>query len=82
MHLMGKPEGEAGRATRGTSSVLRTPSPRRGEGKGGQETLRVRVIDWEQPANNDFLLVSQFSVTGARDKCRMTNFDCRTDQTS
>jgi type I restriction enzyme R subunit len=25
----------------------------------------VRVIDWEHPANNDFLLVSQFSVTGA-----------------
>jgi len=22
------------------------------------------VIDWENPANNDFLLVSQFSVTG------------------
>ena len=26
---------------------------------------RVRVVAWEQPANNDFLLVSQFSVTGA-----------------
>jgi hypothetical protein len=26
----------------------------------------VRVIDWEQPANNDFLLVSQFSVTDAK----------------
>jgi len=22
------------------------------------------VFDWEQPANNDFLRVSQFSVTG------------------
>ena len=62
-----------------TSSGLRPLSPQRGEGKGGQETLRVRVIDWEQPANNDFLLVSQFSVTGARGKCRMTSFDCRTD---
>ena len=48
-----------------TSSGLRPPSPQRGEGKGGQTTVRVRVIDWEQPANNDFLLVSQFSVTGA-----------------
>ena len=32
--------------------------------------FRVRVIDWEQPANNDFLLVSQFSVTGALYTCR------------
>jgi type I restriction enzyme R subunit len=32
---------------------------------GGQEPKRVRVIDWENPAANDFLLVSQFSVTGA-----------------
>ncbi len=32
---------------------------------GGQKTERVRVIDWENPAANDFLLVSQFSVTGA-----------------
>jgi type I restriction enzyme, R subunit len=53
-----------------TSSGLRPPSPQRGEGKGGQETLRVQVIDWEQPANNDFLLVSQFSVTGALYTCR------------
>ena len=29
--------------------------------RGGQKTERVRVIDWEHPANNDFLLVSQFS---------------------
>ena len=48
-----------------TSSGLRPPSPQRGEGEGGQTTVRVRVIDWEQPANNDFLLVSQFSVPGA-----------------
>jgi type I site-specific restriction-modification system R (restriction) subunit len=26
---------------------------------------RLRVVDWKHPANNDFLLVSQFSVTGA-----------------
>jgi hypothetical protein len=24
----------------------------------------VRAVDWKHPANNDFLLVSQFSVTG------------------
>ncbi|ALA57891.1 type I restriction endonuclease subunit R [Nitrospira moscoviensis] len=32
---------------------------------GGQKTERVRVIDWENPAANDFLLVNQFSVTGS-----------------
>src|ERR1051326_1553388 len=37
---------------------------------GGQKTERLRVIDWENPANNDFLLVSQFSVTGALYTCR------------
>jgi len=54
-----------------------TPHPgplpgRGGEGvrSGGQKAERVRVMDWEQPANNDFLLVSQFSVTGALDTCR------------
>lgn len=31
---------------------------------GGQEPKRVRVLDWENPAANDFLLVSQLSVTG------------------
>ena len=36
----------------------------------GQEPVRVRVIDWENPAANDFLLVSQFSVTGALYTCR------------
>ncbi len=38
--------------------------------RGGQTTVRVQVIDWEHPANNDFLLVSQFSVTGALYTCR------------
>ncbi len=37
---------------------------------GGQRIVRVRVIDWEDPAANDFLLVSQFSVTGALYTCR------------
>ena len=32
---------------------------------GGQKAERLRVVGWEQPANNDFLLVSQFSVIGA-----------------
>ena len=38
--------------------------------RGGQKMERLRVIDWEQPANNDFLLVSQLSVTGALYTCR------------
>ena len=38
--------------------------------RGGQKTERLRVIEWEHPANNDFLLVSQFSVTGALYTCR------------
>ena len=37
---------------------------------GGQKTERLRVVDWEHPTNNDFLLVSQFSVTGALYTCR------------
>ncbi len=37
---------------------------------GGQKTERLRVVDWEEPENNDFLLVSQFSVTGALYTCR------------
>jgi type I restriction enzyme R subunit len=37
---------------------------------GGQKTERLRAIDWENPANNDFLLVSQLSVTGALYTCR------------
>ena len=38
---------------------------------GGQKAERLRVVDWEHPANNDFLLVSQFSVTGALYTCRL-----------
>lgn len=38
--------------------------------QGGQKTERLRVVDWEHPARNDFLLVSQFSVTGALYTCR------------
>jgi len=36
----------------------------------GQKAERLRVVDWETPGNNDFLLVSQFSVTGALYTCR------------
>ena len=36
----------------------------------GQKSERLRVVDWEHPENNDFLLVSQFSVTGALYTCR------------
>ena len=42
-------------------------------GLGGQKTERVKVIDWSRDggtANNDFLLVSQFSITGALYTCR------------
>jgi type I restriction enzyme R subunit len=38
--------------------------------RGGQKTERLRMLDWEHPANNDFLLVSQFSVTGSLYTCR------------
>ena len=38
--------------------------------RGGQKSERVRVIDWVQPAKNDFLLVSQLTLTGALYTCR------------
>ena len=41
--------------------------------RGGQKDERVRVIDWSPDGgttNNDFLLVSQFSITGALYTCR------------
>ena len=37
---------------------------------GGQKTERLRVVDWEQPEQNDFLLVSQLSVVGSLYTCR------------
>jgi type I restriction enzyme R subunit len=37
---------------------------------GGQRPQRLRVLDWENPGSNDFLLVSQLSVTGALYTCR------------
>jgi type I restriction enzyme R subunit len=38
--------------------------------RGGRKTERVRVVDWENPAANDFLLVSQMTVTGILYTCR------------
>jgi type I restriction enzyme R subunit len=32
---------------------------------GGQRTERARAVNWEDPAANDFLAVSQMSVTGS-----------------
>jgi type I restriction enzyme R subunit len=58
--------GGEGASRTGNRGALGTARPT----KGGQTTVRVQVIDWEQPANNDFLLVSQFSVTGALYTCR------------
>ena len=37
---------------------------------GGQKIERLRVVDWEHPEHNDFLLVSQFSVVGSLYTCR------------
>jgi type I restriction enzyme R subunit len=36
---------------------------------GGQKTERLRVVDWAQPEQNDFLLVNQLSVVGRLYTC-------------
>ena len=36
---------------------------------GGQKQERVRVIDWENPKNNDFVAVSQMKITGPMYSC-------------
>ncbi|GAO34958.1 type I deoxyribonuclease HsdR [Sulfuricella sp. T08] len=38
--------------------------------KGGVKTERVRVVDWANPAANDFLLVSQMTIVGQLYTCR------------
>jgi type I restriction enzyme R subunit len=38
--------------------------------RGGQEPVQVRVVNWDDPSANDYLLVSQFSVTGPLYTCR------------
>ncbi|MHB0935102.1 MAG: type I restriction endonuclease subunit R [Armatimonadota bacterium] len=34
------------------------------DGAGAQQVETVRVVDWEEPANNDFFLASQFWMAG------------------
>lgn len=36
----------------------------------GQKVERIRVVDWEHPERNNFLLVSQLSVVGSLYTCR------------
>ena len=36
----------------------------------GETVERVQVIDWNDPANNDFLLCSEFRVAGEMYRCR------------
>ena len=38
---------------------------------GGQKTERLRVVYWAEPAQNDFLMVSQLGVVGNFYKCRL-----------
>ncbi|MGH7827900.1 MAG: type I restriction endonuclease [Candidatus Binatia bacterium] len=38
--------------------------------RGGQKTERVRVIDWDNPQANDFLVVSQMTIMGELYTCR------------
>jgi type I restriction enzyme R subunit len=38
--------------------------------KGGVKDERVRVVDWNNPAANDFLLVSQMTIVGQLYTCR------------
>jgi type I restriction enzyme, R subunit len=37
---------------------------------GGQKTERLRVVNWEEPDQNDFLLVNQLSIVGNLYTCR------------
>lgn len=46
------------------------PDRERGGSAGEMRDERVRVVDWEDPAANDFLLVSQMTVTGQLYTCR------------
>jgi type I restriction enzyme R subunit len=38
--------------------------------RGGQKDERVRVVDWDDPTANDFLLVSQMTIFGQLYTCR------------
>ncbi len=46
--------------------IKATPSPAQGEGRGEGESeiVIVRVVDWDTPTNNDFLVASQLWITG------------------
>ncbi len=46
------------------------PDRERGGTRDEMRDERVRVVDWENPAANDFLLVSQMTVTGQLYTCR------------
>ncbi len=46
------------------------PDRERGGHDRGQRTERLRVVDWAQPEQNDFLAVSQLSVVGSLYTCR------------
>ncbi len=37
---------------------------------GGQKQERLRVVDWQTPEANDFLLINQMSITGPLYTCR------------
>jgi type I restriction enzyme R subunit len=50
--------------------TVSVPDREHGGQSGGQCTERLRVVDWETPENNDFLLVSQLTVTGPLYTCR------------
>ncbi|MBN8448495.1 MAG: type I restriction endonuclease subunit R [Candidatus Accumulibacter sp.] len=50
--------------------TVSVPDREHGGQSGGQCTERLRVVDWEHPENNDFLLVSQMTVTGPLYTCR------------
>jgi type I restriction enzyme R subunit len=38
--------------------------------RGGQKIERVRLVDWDSPEANDFLLVAQLTITGTLYTCR------------
>lgn len=38
--------------------------------RGGQKSERVRVVNWDNPAANDFMLVSQMTIVGQLYTCR------------
>jgi len=68
--LSGVTTSQPTRPPNNVGQVSGCPGPSPACGRGGQTTERLRVVDWEHPENNDFLLVSQFSVTGALYTCR------------